>query len=123
MTSIRFLAVGLINTSAGLSIIYICKWMFSMSDITSNAIGYVIGLLISFSLNSKWTFRYEGNQLKAFARFILIFLFAYSINLFVVLTAIHFSNLNTYLAQAAGVTPYFIVFYLLSRFFVFRENV
>ena len=121
-TIIKFIIVGFANTLVGLTVIYLCKWFISLDDISSNIIGYCVGLIISFNLNSKWTFRFSGNQWHAFIRFILVFIFSYSANLLTVMTAIETYNMNSYLAQALGVPPYVLLFYLASRFFVFYQE-
>jgi putative flippase GtrA len=117
---LRFLLVGIVNTLVGLSIIYMNKWLIGLGDIISNIIGYSVGLTISFNLNSRWTFKYNGNYTTAIAKFLFVFLIAYSVNLITVLFCIKILLINTYLSQAIGVPPYTIIFYLGSKLFAFR---
>ncbi len=119
-TGVRFLGVGTFNTIVGLAIIYACKWFLEFGDILANIIGYGVGIVISFTLNRRWTFRHEGAVYSAFFRFIFVTALAYIVNLSVVLGLIHGINLNSYLAQAGGVIPYTLVGYIGSRYFVFR---
>ena len=116
----RFLTVGVLNTVVGLSIIYLAKYLGGLGDIAANVTGYSVGLLLSFSLNSKWTFRYDGLLLPAFWKFTVVFISAYLLNLACVLTAIRL-GLNAYVAQALGIIPYTVFTYLVSRYFVFRS--
>jgi len=120
-TFVRFLLVGILNTITGLSIIYACKWFLEFGDVSANMCGYAVGLTVSFMLNSRWTFRYRGRVVPTVARFIGVFLIAYFSNLAVVLTLIDGFGLNSYLAQAIGIPPYTIVFYIGSRWFAFRD--
>jgi putative flippase GtrA len=117
---IKFILVGVINTLVGLSTIYLLKWFLGATDAIANAGGYLVGLTVSFTLNRQWTFRHVGAVLPAAARFITAFAIAYVANLGTVLTLIHQFEINGYLAQAAGVLPYTTLFYLLSRYTVFR---
>lgn len=121
-TFVRFLAVGLLNTAAGLGVIYTCKWFLGFGDVLANVLGYAVGLTISFVLNSRWTFRYRGPVVPAIARFLGVFLLAYCTNLSVVLLLIDGVELNSYLAQAMGMPPYMVVFYIGSRWLAFRES-
>ncbi len=57
MTAIRFILVGVINTLAGLSVIYAAMYFFDFGIKSANMIGYLVGLIISFTLNKKWTFK------------------------------------------------------------------
>lgn len=118
----RFLSVGIANALVGLSVIYLAKWYFRADNFTANAIGYSVGLLVSFTLNSRWTFAYLGPRLPAMAKFLLVALVAYGMNLLTVMIAIHFMGLNDYLAQALGIPPYTVTSYLASKYLVFNTK-
>ncbi len=115
----RFLSVGVLNMLVGLLVIYACKWFFQASDVVANAIGYGVGLVNSFALNSRWTFAYRGPQLPAVVKFLAVALVAYAMNLLTVMLLIRY-GVDSYLAQALGIPPYTLTTYLASKFFVFR---
>lgn len=119
----RFLSVGVANTLVGLLAIYAAKWFLLLGDVAANAFGYSVGLLLSFALNSRWTFAYRGPHLPALAKFVLVFLVAYAMNLATVLGAIQYLGLNGYVAQAMGIVPYTLTSYLASKYLVFRNRV
>jgi putative flippase GtrA len=114
----RFLVVGVFNTFVGLGVIYACKWFFHLGDALANAVGYAVGVLVSFTLNSKWTFGFSGDRLPALLRFIAVALIAYAMNLLTVMLLIHL-GVNSYVAQALGIPPYTLTSYFLSKYFVF----
>ncbi len=118
----RFLSVGVANTIIGLLIIYTAKFFFNIGDVAANAIGYFFGLMISFTLNSRWTFSYRGSQLSALAKFLFVFVLAYGINLLTVVVAVKYFDLNGYIAQAMGIPPYTLTSYIASKHFVFRNK-
>ncbi len=118
----KFIVVGVSNTLIGLMVIYIAKWAFHVSDAPANAIGYAVGIVVSFSLHSRWTFAYRGPQRDAFIKFLLVALVAYGMNLLVVMLLIHRAGLNSYLAQAVGIPVYTVVSYVSSKYFVFRSG-
>ena len=119
-TFLKFSAAGIVNTLVGLAVIYACKFFLGLNDVVANATGYIVGILVSYSLNSRWVFDFRGGQWLAFAKFLLVILCAYAINLVVVLAAIRGLRFNAYLGQAMGIVPYALFTYLASRFFVFR---
>ena len=104
----------------GLLVIYACKWLFHAGDVMANAIGYGVGLVNSFALNSRWTFAYRGPQLPAVVKFLAVAILAYAMNLLTVMLLIR-CGVDSYLAQALGIPPYTLTTYLASKFFVFRE--
>ena len=115
----RFLSVGALNMLVGLLVIYACKWLFHAGDVMANAIGYGVGLVNSFALNSRWTFAYRGPQLPAVVKFLAVAMLAYAMNLLTVMLLIRY-GVDSYLAQALGIPPYTLTTYLASKFFVFR---
>lgn len=118
----KFLSVGVVNTVTGLLIIYAAKWFLQLGDVAANACGYSVGFLISFILNSRWTFTYSGPQLYALAKFLVVNFVAYAMNLLTVVVAIRYFELNSYVAQTIGVPPYTLTSFFLSKYLVFRNK-
>ena len=118
----RFLLVGTVNTFIGLSVIFAAKGIAGLDDLLSNLLGYSFGLLISFFLNREWTFRHNGRISPTAARFGIAFLLSYMANLMTVYGLRDGIGLNSYLAQAFGIVPYTLIFYLICRYYVFPEN-
>ena len=119
---VRFGIVGVVNTLLGLLVIFGVKWFFGLGDMIANLLGYTVGILVGFALNSRWSFRYGGPIRPALYRFILVLFVAYLANLSVVLVFIYGFGLNSYLSQAAGIIPYAVVLYLGSYLFAFKES-
>jgi putative flippase GtrA len=117
----RFVLVGVANTLVGLLVIFGMKAAFQAGDVLANAIGYLVGLSMGFVLNRTWTFRHQGSVAADAARFVAAFLIAYAINLGVVVALIDGFAVNSFVAQALGVPPYTVTFFLISKFYVFRR--
>ncbi len=115
---VRFCSVGLLNTAAGLVIIWLLMW-FGVGVYAANLLGYGAGMVISFTLNRNWTFRQDKPTRSAdILRFLLACAVSYGLNLMVVagLLAVGFP---AYPAQLAGLPAYTACFFLLSKYFVF----
>lgn len=121
VTAVRYVAVGLANTLIGLFVIYVGMFAFGLGDVSANVVGYTVGLLASFALNKRWTFRHEGDVLPSLIRFLVVVLLAYAANLATVLLATNVLEWNRYVAQGLGVVPYTVVGYVGSRLFAFRS--
>jgi putative flippase GtrA len=119
---LRFLCVGVVNTFVGLAIIYVCKYFGGLDDLGANAIGYAVGICVSFILNRRWTFSHRGAIAPAAIRFLIVSAIAYAVNLLTVMLCIHSFDLNSYLAQALGVPPYTLTAFALSRLWAFRTE-
>ncbi|MCG8506015.1 MAG: GtrA family protein [Sphingomonadales bacterium] len=118
----RFLIVGLANTFAGLAIIYAAKYFAGAGDVVANAIGYGVGLAVSFVLNKSWTFAHSGDNIRTVGRFLSAFAVCYLLNLATVLGLISLANVDPYIAQALGIPPYTVSFFLFSRYWIFKKS-
>ncbi len=118
--ALRYGTVGVINTVVGLSVIYGCMAL-GLGDVASNLIGYAVGLLVSFRLNSGWTFARSGAGLGAAGRFALVIGVAYLANLAAMLAARDGLGLNSHLAQFVGVIVYAVIGFVGSRSYAFRQ--
>lgn len=116
----RFGLVGVANTVLSLALIYAFLFLLGWPDALANITGYAIGLLQSFVLNRNWTFRSQERILPSLARFLVVFAVAYSLNLALVL-ALRRAGVDQAIAHAAGMPVYTLVFFLLSRWFVFNR--
>ena len=115
----RFCLVGLVNTGVGVGTIFAAKAIAAWNDLAANILGYALGLTVSFVLNRGWTFSDHGDIRQAASRFLLAFAVAYPLNLLTVFGLRDLAQVDSYLAQAAGVVPYTLCFFLISRHFVF----
>jgi len=113
----RFAMVGMLNTIAGLALIYGARAL-GLGEVAANATGYAVGLALSFTLNRHWTFRHRGPLLAHVSRFSVVTLFAWLANLVVLLELMHW-GVTAVLAQAGAVLPYTLVSYLGCRWWVF----
>jgi len=118
---LRFLFTGMLNTLVGLGVIYLLMWLFGMSERPANLIGYGVGVVFSYQVNSRWTFGYREALLPVLPRYALVILLAYLANL----ACLHLLlgwQVNGYLAQALALRPYTAIGYLGMRFWVFKKK-
>jgi len=118
--SLRFGAVGLMNTAIGLLAIYAVIYFFNSGPAVANAIGYAIGLAVSFALNRLWTFDDSRSIGKLPPRYLLVAAISYLLNLSVVLLGTHQFGIGPYLVQFFGIGVYTVVMFLGCRWFVFQ---
>ena len=122
MILIRYLMVGVANTLVGLGTIYFAMYFLHFNVVQSNAIGYSIGILLSFSLNKTWTFSSQDHITSSFIRYLLVLGIGYAANLATVLYIYSHLYLSPYVAQAIGILPYTAIGFLGSRYFAFRTQ-
>lgn len=117
----KFVVVGVANTLLTLSIIFVGITFLGMGDVRANALGYILGVLQSFFLSSRFVFAYKGPQLTALARFLTVALASYLLNLITVLMVLNVLGLHSYIAHVAGNVVYTVNAYLMNKYVVFRR--
>lgn len=117
----RFLVVGVANTVVGVGTIFLLKAAFGFGDVAANAIGYGVGIALGFVMNRRWTFESTGPWRSQALRYGAVLLTGYGLNLSSVLWLIRRGGIDPYLAQAAGIVPYTLFVFLMSRSLVFHD--
>lgn len=116
-----FSMVGVVNTIVGVSVIAIAHYL-GANPIMANVFGYGAGLLVSFTLNSRITFRKRKVNLYTVIRFLVAFLVAFLVNIAVVLVATRVLGQHGLLVALVGVPVFTIAFYILCEYWVFRSS-
>jgi putative flippase GtrA len=116
--AVRFGLVGLINTGVGLLAIYAVLYFGRAGPVIANAIGYAIGLTVSFVLNRLWTFEDRSAIRRVLPRYLAAAGIAYFCNLAVVVVGTRYLHANPYAIQ-----PLAIVIYTATMFFGCRRYV
>jgi putative flippase GtrA len=118
----RFVLVGALNTLLGYSVIFGCMYLVRLSPELSNAIGYGIGLTVSYVLNRSFTFGSRQRVGREALRFLVVFLAAYAVNFLALLLLVRAAGVHAGASQILAGIVYVGVFYLLSRHFVFAPR-
>ena len=122
MTVVKFGLVGLLNTAIGFAII-LAALSAGFNDYAANALGYGLGLIISYSLNRYWTFSATSQpSFREIIAFCGVFAFAYSANLLVLTSFRAAGYIDQPLAHLLGLVVYSALFFLLSRYVVFGDG-
>jgi putative flippase GtrA len=119
---IPFLVTGVANSIVGFSTIFFCLFIGS-DGITANIAGYAVTLTCSFLLNRHYVFGVRGTISHAeIIRFIAVFITAFGVNMSVLLLSQSSLGEGSAVAQVLAVGAYTLVFYPLTRLFVFRRE-
>jgi putative flippase GtrA len=114
-----FAMVGVVNTILSLLVIWAALWT-NVDPYLANAIGYAVGLVNSFFLNRAVTFRVQQTRPGAALRFIVAFVAAYLCNLAVLAVCLATTSVSPFLLQVPAMACYTVIFFILSKWFVFR---
>jgi putative flippase GtrA len=118
----RFLLVGVANTALGYAVIFGCMYFGGLTPELSNGVGYLVGLLVSYSLNRRITFKSVRRRSTEFVRFVLVFLVAYTSNLAVLVVLIRGLSVHAVLSQILAGVVYIGTSYLLYKHYAFKSS-
>jgi len=117
-----YAAVGVVNTGVGYGIIFTCMYLLGVGPVTSNVLGYSVGLVVSYLLNRAFTFRSPSVSKVEFLRFVSIVLLAYGANLAVLVFLIRHTEVHKALAQVLAGIVYFALSFLMNKYYVFAAG-
>ena len=112
--------VGALNTIVGVAVIFILYKGFDFSLIMSNAVGYGVGLIVSFVLNGSWTFGVSSYRPLTVAKYAALVCFAFIMNIFLIQLLMSF-NIAYWIAQMVGVATYSALVFLGMKYAIFTK--
>ena len=124
----KFMGVGGVNTLVGSGIMFLLYNVFHCGYWLSSAANYVVGSLVSYVLNRKFTFRSRQSAGKTFVRFALsisvCYLLAYGVAKPLAMRMLSGAAVNVQenIGMLIGMGLYMILNYAAQRFFAFREE-
>lgn len=116
--AVTFGLVGVVNTLVGLTVFYSFLYIVGTPPGVSNVIGHCVAVSGSFFLNSKFTFKRAPSAKRAI-QFFFVFGVSLAVNLAVLQGGIA-AGLSPGIAQLPAMVTYTAVFFLMSRFHVFK---
>ena len=117
---VRYVAVGLANTTLGYGVILLLQLGFELHPMFANAGGFAAGWVLSYVLNRRYTFRSTRSHIEGLPAYAASALLCYSINAAVLYGALNWVRMPALAAQALAMASYTVSFYLLSRYVVFK---
>lgn len=116
---LKYCLIGLINTLITFFIILIFSY-YGYDPYLSNSFGFIGGLINSFIMNRHFTFR-SGRQRSDITRFMISFLIAYGVNLYVLYLSLTLLAFSEPIYQAIAMSAYNITFFILLKLWVFKN--
>lgn len=116
----RFIFVGAFNNII-LYVAYIYITFLGVDHKYAMTLVYIVGVMIGFMLNRKWTFKYDGHINKAFLKYFFLYMWGYIINLGALFLMVDILYYPHQIVQLVVSILLAIMFFLLQRFWVFSK--
>ncbi|WP_443080973.1 GtrA family protein [Uliginosibacterium sp. H1] len=119
---LRYVLVGFLNTAVGYSVIFGLMYGAGWSPESSNLAGYLVGMVVSFTVNRRFTFRSNGAWRSQFVRFLVVFVVAYLSNLLILVALVRVLGVHEAVSQIVSGGVYVVSAFLMNKCFVFSSN-
>ncbi|WP_404651852.1 GtrA family protein [Raoultella terrigena] len=116
--ALKYVMVGLLNTAITAVVIFLLM-SAGMGIYISNALGYVLGILFSFVVNSLFTFSTTLTS-KRFIKFLASCAVCWVANIITVKIFLMIFSDFIYIAQLCGMIVYTISGYLINKLWVMK---
>lgn len=118
---IKFGLVGLLNTLINW-ILFILLNRFGVYYIISNVIAYSISTLNSYLWNSKWVFKYNGDNVKGTSsKFIVLNIIGLTLNTIILYLLVDIVGLNKLISLVITTGIVMILNYFINKLWVFKK--
>lgn len=127
-TFLTFVAVGVVNTLFGTAVMFLCYNLLHLHYWISTAANYVLGSILSYFLNKRFTFRNKGAHKKTAVRFIINIAVCYAIAYGAARPLVRMAlagagqTVQDNCAMLVGMGLFVMLNYVGQRFFAFREE-
>jgi len=119
---IKFGLVGVLNTLINW-IIFILLNFIGIYYIVANIIAYAIATANSYIWNSKWVFKYNGeNKKETTVKFVILNLIGLGLNTAILYLLVDMAGFNKLIALIITTGIVMIINYILNKVWVFQEN-
>ena len=117
----KYIAIGIFNTAWGYALIFFFMYIINMNAFLSNAITYTIGIIVTYTLNRKLTFKSTGGKCSEIIRFFIVFIISYIGNLTTLYLLINYTQTHEAIAQIIASFVYMGFSFPLCKFYVYRK--
>lgn len=119
---VKFGLVGVLNTLINWIIFALLNFI-GVYYIVANVIAYVIATANSYIWNSKWVFKYNGeNKKETTAKFVILNLIGLGLNTGILYLLVDMVGLNKLIALVITTGIVMIINYIVNKIWVFKEK-
>ncbi len=119
---IKYGIVGISNTVVTAVVIWVLLKGLGCSDVISNIIGYVAGVVNSFIWNKRWTFQSKDSWEKSAVRFGIAFGICYLFQLVFLMYLNRVLPIDPYYNQLIAMVFYTALNFLFNKYYAFRKE-
>ena len=118
----RFIIVGGFGTTAHYCTLISLTEMIKLDPVLSSGVGFIVGALINYALNYRFTFKSKTRHVIALPKFLVVATITGTANVFIVQIGIDRLQLHYLVSQAISTIIIFIINFIINLFWTFKET-
>ena len=119
---LSFGIVGIFGTGCHYLTLIILVELFGVQPVVATTLGFIVGMLVNYTLNRSFTFRSAIPHLEGGTKFLLVGVTTGLLNALAVFWGVELLGLNYLAVQVAATMVFFLVNFALNEFWTFRES-
>ena len=116
---LKFALVGTAATMTTYTVLIVGVEILHINAVTASIAGYMLGIIVNYLLNYRYTFGSEQHHQVVFPKFLLVMVIGMLINAAVVFAGINWLGIHYMLAQLAAVAMVFMLSFTANRLWTF----
>ena len=120
---VRYFISGSTALIVHVAVLALLVELFAFNETVASGIGFVVAVLVNYTIQHTWVFEAEGNHGEHFPRYLLVTLITFSLNLGLFWMAVNVVEIWYPLAQVLTTGIIFILNFLINRQFTFKAVV
>lgn len=114
----RYIISGVFSNMIGYLVYLLLTMLLGIGHKTAMTGLYAVGTIVNFYVNRRWTFRGTGSIRHSLARFLLVIILGYFINLAGLIVFVDSAGLPHELVQACATTVMAAYFFIVNKHYV-----
>lgn len=120
--SLKFIIVGVLNTLVGFIAYAGFIQYINRNYFLALVFSHVIGVAHSYFWNNKWTFGQKKYQTRSAVKFIIVYVFTFLVNLFLLFMLVDTMGTNKLLAQGIALFITTLVSFFAHKYWSFQNK-
>lgn len=118
---LTFAGVGAIGTAGHYMTLLVLVELFSVAPVYATTFGFIVGAVINYFLNYKYTFRSDKPHTEALIKFFVIAILGAVINSMIMYLGVSYTKINYIIAQFFATGLVLLWNYLLNKYWTFSQ--
>jgi putative flippase GtrA len=115
----RFVLVGAIATATTYAVLILGVEVFGLSAVLASALGYLLGIMVNYGLNYRFTFAASSRHVIVFPKFLAVMLVGMMLNAVIMLLCVNALELYYLAAQLVAIGVVLTWSYTANRLWTF----